>query len=246
MRTLQVLMPMGGLGSRFAKAGYKTPKPLINVDGRPMFLKAISSFDNIAAPKTFTFVIRQEHVDQFSIDRLITDALPGAIIVVIPKLTRGAAETALQAYPKLNPDDGLVVMDCDLYFESPAYDIIVNQGLTEDGIDGALVTFSSSDPRYSYAETNKEGDVTRTAEKDPISNKALIGAYFFSRADSFKRAADELLSIPISDTMQEYYMSLVYNSLLRDNLVIKAAPSEVFHSFGTPEELNVYRGANNE
>ena len=33
---MNVLIPMAGAGSRFEKAGYTFPKPLIEVNGKPM------------------------------------------------------------------------------------------------------------------------------------------------------------------------------------------------------------------
>src|SRR5438045_3523220 len=141
-KTLQILMPMGGLGSRFSKAGFVTPKPLIPVDGVPMFRKAIASFEGIEAPKTFTFVIRQEHVDQYKLDELIKDALSEAVVVVIPELTRGAAETALLGCTKLKMDEPAVIMDCDFIFKSQAYEQMVTDVLEgRSEIAGGLLTF---------------------------------------------------------------------------------------------------------
>src|SRR5258708_5956131 len=128
---LQVLMPLSGLGSRFAKAGFELPKPLIPVDGKPMFLKALESIDDIDADKSVFFVIRQEHVDTQSLDSLIKQALPEANLIVIPQMTRGAAETALAAKDRLSPSEGLIVMDCDLWFKSKSYNQMV-----EDSIKG--------------------------------------------------------------------------------------------------------------
>ncbi|HSX29838.1 MAG TPA: hypothetical protein VLE73_04750 [Candidatus Saccharimonadales bacterium] len=55
MRDLHIIMPMAGAGSRFAKAGFTTPKPLIQVDGKPMFMKALSALEPIKANKHYTY-----------------------------------------------------------------------------------------------------------------------------------------------------------------------------------------------
>jgi NDP-sugar pyrophosphorylase family protein len=242
-KMLQILMPMGGLGSRFSKEGFVTPKPLIPVDGVPMFRRAIASFDGIEAPKTFTFVIRQEHVDHYKLDELITQALPEAVVVVIPELTRGAAETAAMAYPRLSPDDPVVIMDCDFAFTSQAYAQMVTDVLAgKSEVGGGLLTFESQDPRYSYAATGPDGYVTRTAEKQVISSHAIWGAYFFTAARTFADATEELMRRPLSETMKEYYISFVYGLLLERGEKILSAPVDEFHSFGTPEELDAYVG----
>ncbi len=242
-KKLQILMPMGGLGSRFTKAGFTTPKPLIPIDGQAMFLKAISSFDHIEADKTFTFVIRQEHVDAYELDKLITDALPVANVVIIPELTRGAAETALMAYSQLTPGDPVVIMDCDFWFSSEGYNKMATDVLSgQSDIAAGLLTFNSDNPRYSYAETDEDGYVIRTAEKQVISNNAIWGAYFFAKAETFAKGTEELLKQPLSDVMKEYYISFVYNIILRDGGKVLTAPVDEFHSFGTPEELEEYVG----
>ena len=235
-------MPMAGAGSRFASAGFKLPKPLISVDDQPMFRKALSSIASIQADKDYFFVIRQEHVDTQKLDVLIKEALPAANIIVIPKLTDGAAETALAAKAVLNPDDGLIVMDCDLWFTSKSYNDMVTDSLngTSD-TSGGLLTFTSDNPRYSFAKFGEDNIVTETAEKRVISNHAITGAYFFATAKTFTRAAEKLLSQPLSEKMPEYYISFLYNILIDEGNKIQAASVDEFESFGTPEELAAYQ-----
>jgi dTDP-glucose pyrophosphorylase len=242
MKTLQILMPMGGLGSRFKNAGFSLPKPLIEVDGMPMFLKAASSLDGLAADKTMTFVIRQDSVDEQQLDQLIAKAFPKAQITVIPKLTRGAAETALAAQDSLSPNDPLIVMDCDLFFHSESYNRLVQDVLdgTSDAA-GGLLTFTADNPRYSYAKFDTDSVVTETAEKNPISEHAITGAYFFATAGEFIHATETLMQKPISPEMPEYYMSLLYNILIDEGKKIIATFVDEFASFGTPEELAAYQ-----
>lgn len=240
-RILQILMPMAGLGSRFQKAGFTTPKPLLEVDGMPMFRKALTSFNRIGGEKRFIFVIRQEHVDGLGLDSLITNALPEAIVKIIPKMTRGAVETSLMAEKLLDPDNPLVIMDCDIWFESREYDIMINAVLSGTShVGGGVLTFESKNPRYSYAETDMEGNVIRTAEKQVISNSALAGGYFFASAKIFIDSAKELLEEPLGSSMPEYYVSILYNNILKNGRIIKAVGVDKFNSFGTPEELNAY------
>lgn len=236
-------MPMGGLGSRFAKAGFTTPKPLVPVDGRPMFRKALSSLDGISAPKRFTIVIRQEHADQYQLDKMITEALPGARVVVIPKVTGGAAETVLAATDGLDRDAGLVSIDCDFWFASKAYDQMVEETLADRlDISAGLLTFETTDPRYSFAAVGPDSFVTRTAEKVAISDRGIWGAYFFRRVSSFEEVARQLLMKPLGEDLKEYYISPLFNMILGRGEKVKAAMVEEFSSFGTPEELDRYVG----
>lgn len=235
-------MPMAGAGSRFAAAGFTTPKPLIDVDGMPMFLKAASSLDNISAEKKFIFIIRQEHVDTQNLDQLIKEALPEVEIVVLPEITRGAAETAMQSQLLLNPGDPVIVMDCDLWFKSASYDEMVSSVIEgNNDITGGVLTFAADNPRYSYARIGENNIVTETAEKRVISEHAITGAYFFAAASEFVQAAEQLLSQPVSDELPEYYLSLLYNILIDEGKKIQAAYVDEFASFGTPEELEAYQ-----
>src|SRR5581483_4559397 len=191
-RALHIVMPMAGRGSRFANAGFKTPKPMIEVDGQPMFLKALSSIDNIDTEKRFTIVVRQEHEDQYHISALLKGALPSANIVITNEEPTGAVVDALRARPFLKDDEGVIVMDCDLWFSSKSYTDMVKASLNDESdIDGGLLTFKADSPRYSYALIGPDGLVTRTAEKVVISDSAITGAYFFARADIFTKSADE-------------------------------------------------------
>jgi UDP-N-acetylglucosamine diphosphorylase / glucose-1-phosphate thymidylyltransferase / UDP-N-acetylgalactosamine diphosphorylase / glucosamine-1-phosphate N-acetyltransferase / galactosamine-1-phosphate N-acetyltransferase len=246
MRKLQILMPMAGLGSRFAKVGITTPKPLIMVDGLPMFQKALTSFAGIKAEKRFLFVIRQEHADSQKLDRLILDHQPDAEVVIIPEMTRGAAETALLSEPKLDPDEGLVVMDCDIWFNSQGYNQMVDETMAgKRQIEAGLLTFAADNPRYSYAEVGEGGMVTRTAEKQVISPRAILGGYFFAAAKAFTQAAKTLLKEPLSESMPEYYISYLYNIILAGGGKVQAAGVDEFESFGTPEELAEYEKRQN-
>ncbi len=244
MRKLQILIPMAGAGSRFANAGFTTPKPLIDVDGMAMFLKAISSIEQIPAEKEFLFVIRQEHVLTQKLDKLIKKALKTAKVIVIPELTRGAAETALAAKEYLDKEAGLIVMDCDLWFNSKSYNKMVEESLSDTAEHhGGLLTFEADNPRYSYAKFDKNHIVTQTAEKVVISNHAITGAYFFSTAKEFIQAAEKLLQQPLTEKMPEYYISFLYNIIINEGKKIKAAFVDEFASFGTPEELEAYQAS---
>lgn len=239
MRSLHIIMPMAGEGSRFRDAGWATPKPLIVLNGKPLFLRAIESVKVDGAPMKYSFIVRQEHIERYGVDKGIRNVIPEAMIYSVDKTTRGAVETCLKAEEGISDDDAVVVMDCDLEFMSKKYTEIIKRVLetpTDEARGGALVSFESSLPKYSYAEVGGDGLVRRTAEKEPISTHALCGAYFFSTGREFKRAAHRLLDEPVM-LKPEFYVSLLYNYILKDGSPVELAPMEVYRSYGTPEEL---------
>ncbi len=236
-------MPMAGLGSRFADAGIITPKPLIQVDGMPMFLKALSSIKDIEAKKSYIFVIQEKHDIEQGLEGLITSALPEAKVIKLPSVTRGAAETALMAREYIDLNAGTIVMDCDLWFQSNDYNELVSKSLDNpELVSGVLLTFKATSPRYSYAEVDDNGYVTNTAEKKVISDNAITGAYYFSTGKLFLSTAERLLQSNLSLDVPEYYLSSMYNILLADNHKISLAMVDTHESFGTPEELANYEG----
>lgn len=242
MRTLHIIMPMAGEGSRFLNKGWNTPKPLIDLHGIPLFKHALSSISDNNIPKKYSFIVRYEHIDKYGIDKGIKEFLPEANIFSVERTTRGAVETCLVAESAIADDDGIIVMDCDLEFRSKRFMEIIKNYLNKP-IDitngGALVSFESQEPRYSYAAIDKEGNVTRTAEKEVISSHALCGAYFFASGRRFKQVAHQLLDEP-EFKKPEFYVSLLYNYLLERGEKVQLATMEKYYSYGTPEELSRY------
>lgn len=242
MRPLHIIMPMAGEGSRFLKEGWTTPKPLILLKGEPLFKHAISSVHIEGVPMKYSFIVRQEHIDKYQIDRNIRSFLPEANVFSVLKTTRGAVETCLMAESAIAADDGIVVMDCDLEFRSKAYTDGIHRILSqsaEDADGGMLVSFESDQPKYSYAEIDAHNRVVRTAEKEVISNHALCGAYFFSTGRGFLAVAHRLLNEK-NFSKPEFYVSLLYNYLLEKGETVMLAEMEEYYSYGTPEELKRY------
>lgn len=244
MKTLQILMPMGGLGQRFRDQGYDTPKPLIEVDGVAMFQKALAAYDDYPGDKRHLFVIRKDTDEEYALADRIRSLLPDAQIIVLTHNTGGAVETCLIAEEMIDPELPLVIMDCDITFDAPLYFEKMKEAVDEAKFDGLLLSFTSSDPRYSFAEVNEEGIVTRTAEKVAISDNALMGAYFFTKAATFLDAAHTLVERQLGEEMKEYYVSLIYNILIDTGRRVGLAKGS-FTSFGTPEELQAYLGNGN-
>lgn len=242
MRKLHIVMPMAGEGNRFRREGWTTPKPLIELNGLPLFKHAISSVSADEIEMKYSFIVRKEHIAEYKIDEGILSFQKDANIFSVSKTTRGAVETCLVAESAIADDDAVIVMDCDLEFRSKKFIEIIKEILKQPANiaeGGALVSFESNEPRYSYAELNDEGFVIRTAEKEVISNHALCGAYFFSTGRRFKQIAHQLLDEP-EFKKPEYYVSLLYNYLLADGEKVRLATMEEYYSYGTPEELKRY------
>ncbi len=242
LRPLHIVMPMAGEGSRFLKEGWTTPKPLIQLHGIPLFKRAIGSVQTDGVQMKYSFIVRQNHIDEYGIDKGILSFLPKAKIFSVQQTTRGAVETCLMAESVIDDNDAVVVMDCDLEFRSKQFIELIKAALAKSGdtaAGGALVSFESDSPKYSYAQIDEHNVVIRTAEKEVISNHALCGAYFFSSGQRFKQVAHQLMNEQ-NFAKPEYYVSLLYNYLIAAGEIVYLAPMEEYYSYGTPEELKRY------
>jgi NDP-sugar pyrophosphorylase family protein len=225
---INILLLMAGKGERFKKAGLSTPKPFIEVNGRPMFLNAAESiFRRLKQPVRFIVAARIEHAPL--IKAALKDFSKPFEIHFLNQATRGPLETAVQVVKAENILGPLFILDCDFLFDSPDYFSRIATG----GIDGAVVYFKSTSPRYSYARL-KGREVLETAEKIVLSDCALAGCYFFSSAKIFAQKAQEALD---QDMQAEPYIAPLYNSLIKDGYKIEGFPVSRYVSFGTPEEL---------
>ena len=120
-----MVMPMAGEGSRFLKEGWNTPKPLIELHGVPLFKRAIGSVAIEGVEMKYSFIVRQNHIDDYGIDASIKAILPDANIFAVQKTTRGAVETCLMAESAIADDDAVIVMDCDLEFRSLQFEAMM-------------------------------------------------------------------------------------------------------------------------
>lgn len=233
MTTPTILMPMAGAGQRFRDAGEHSPKPLVPVFGTPMFSLATQSLRTRFAGAPVICVIQAAHDREYDLAARLRATLPDVTVAIVPGLTGGSLETCLAAEVLAAPDSPLVVMDCDLTFRSGAY---CDRLAAMTNTAGLLLSFHSRAPRYSYAAI-RDGRVVRTAEKDPISDHALIGAYGFASASLFFRVARSIVSRDHRVGGGEFYVSAAYNDLIAEGLTVRLEDADAYFSFGTPEEL---------
>lgn len=246
MRKLHCILPMAGRGSRFAKAGFTLPKPLIPVDGQPMFQKAFATLKRIDVEQRYTVILRKEHIQKYSLDSLIKEALPSVNILVTDEQPKGALCDAYRARPFIGSDEGILIMDCDIAFKSTEFASAIRANLA--GLldtDAAVMIFKADRPLYTYAQIDETGQIITTAEKKVISPHAIAGGHYFSNLKIFDTAAQAVLARPLDEQHPEYYVSYMYNEILNTGGRITSWPGE-FTSFGTPQELAEYETAKKE
>lgn len=233
-----LLLPMSGLGSRFKEAGYLLPKPLIDVNGKPMIQRVV---ENINIEARHIFLVLKEHYDNFNLH----EVLPGICgnnpceIVVVESLTEGAACTCLLAEEFINNGDGLLVANSDQIVNGWDPEIFFETMESEDA-DGGIVTFTAHDSKWSFAKVEEGTNIiTEVAEKNPISDKATVGVYWFRTGESFVKGATQMISKNIR-TNGEFYLCPTFNELIADGAKIVDYPVDGMHGVGTPSDLTAY------
>ena len=230
--SLHLIMPMAGGGSRFSEQGFSWPKPLIPINGYPFFHWAAQSAARFMELKSIVFVVLKEHVERFGLDDAIRRFYPKARIEVLDQVLDGAVLTCLEGVKHIDDQAPVLFNDCDHIFTCREFYGFCAAGKFE-GVDGALLTFTSSDPKFSFVELDGVGHVLRTVEKEAVSDQAICGAYYFRGREVFERAAGAYLP---ECPYKEYFVSGVYNVLARQGALIKCFKVDMHLPFGTPEE----------
>ena len=232
--SIHLIMPMGGSGSRFSERGFSQPKPLIPINNRPFFYWATESVNKFTKLCSLTFVVLKEHVERFDIDKSIRQYYPDAYLCILEHVLNGAVLTCLEGVNTIKDTNPILFNDCDHIFTCREFYAFCKAGRF-DNVDGALLSFTSNDPKYSYLEINDAGQIIRTAEKEAVSNQAVCGAYYFRNRIVFKQAADVYLN---ECTYEEYFVSGVYNIMVRQGAKIRCFTVDMHLPFGTPEEYD--------
>lgn len=233
---LNVLIPMAGAGSRFEKAGYTFPKPLIDVNGKPMIQVVVEGL-NIDA--NYIYIVQKSHRQKYNLDTLLNLITPGCSVIEIDGITDGAARTTLYAKDLINNDNPLIITNSDQFIEWDSLEFMYTT--KEKKADGAIVTFEATHPKWSFARVNSDGLITEVAEKNPISNHATAGIYYWKHGSDYVRSAESMINKNIR-TNNEFYVCPTYNELVQEGkcLLNYSIPAENMWGLGTPEDLNYY------
>jgi len=189
-------------------------------------------------PDRFIFIVRKEHVEKYSVDSLLRLIAPGCIVIPISEVTQGAACTVLLAKQYINNEDDLIIANSDQYVDIDFNDYV--DFSKKSGSDGTILTFYSTHPKWSFARLDENGNVMEVAEKKPISDKATVGIYYFTKGKDFCEAAERMIEKDIR-VNNEFYVCPVYNEMILQNKIIKIYHMERgMYGLGTPEDLDEF------
>ena len=233
-KKMNVLIPMAGNGSRFAQAGYTFPKPLIEVHGKPMIQVVV---ENLAVEANYIFVVQKLHREKYNLNSMLSLICPGCKIVEVDSVTEGAACTVLLAKDFIDNDEPLVIANSDQFIEWNSLEFFYK--MNEQNLDAGIVSFRATHPKWSYAKVDEGGFVTEVAEKNPISDIATVGVYYWKQGKDFVKYAESMIVKDIR-VNNEFYVCPVFNEAISDGFKIKTFDVPKMWGIGTPEDLNYF------
>eukprot|EP01116_Phalansterium_solitarium_P000254 TRINITY_DN10156_c0_g1_i1.p1 TRINITY_DN10156_c0_g1~~TRINITY_DN10156_c0_g1_i1.p1 ORF type:complete len:248 (-),score=60.21 TRINITY_DN10156_c0_g1_i1:103-846(-) len=236
-KQVNVVIPMAGAGSRFAKAGYKDPKPLIDVRGKPMIQVVM---ENLHVKNVrFIFIVQKDHYAAYNLGERLPQLAPDCVILQTDGVTEGPACSVLLAKEYINNENPLFMANSDQYLEWNAQEFI--DEMLQPGVDGGLSVFlmTAPDNKWSFAKADENGFVVDVAEKKKISDYATTGIYFWTRGKDFVRQAESMIAKNIR-VNNEFYVAPVYNEALNEGQKIKISVCKKFWGLGVPEDLDFY------
>jgi NDP-sugar pyrophosphorylase family protein len=241
---MQVVIPMSGTGERFKNAGYRQPKPLLPVAGRPVIAHLLDKF-----PKhwSFVFICNQDHLRTTPLRAVLKKLAPKGQIVSIAPHKRGPVHAVLEAASAIQDREPTIINYCDFSFvwDSDHFE----QFVSRSRCDGAVLCYRGFHPQYLrptlYAYCREEnGQILEIKEKghftpDRRQEFASSGSYYFRTGALAKRFCRETIRRDLSMN-GEYYMSLVYNPMIEAGLNVRVYEIPQFLQWGTPEDLEDY------
>ena len=228
---MNVLIPMAGAGSRFEKAGYTFPKPLIDVRGKPMIQWVV---DNLNVEAKYIFIVQQSHFKKYNLKETLSNFCPNNEIIQIDGITEGAACTTLLAKQYIDKDEPLIIANSDQFVEWDSDEFIYSCNAGD--LDANILTFNSTHPKWSYAKLNDLGFVTEVAEKKPISDLATVGIYYWRKGSDYVKYAEQMIDKNIR-VNSEFYVCPVFNEAIQDNKKVRTYNIDKMWGLGTPEDL---------
>ena len=231
---LNVLIPMAGAGSRFANAGYTFPKPLIEVHGKPMIQVVV---ENLNIEANYIYIVQAEHYEKYNLKYLLNLITPGCTIIQTEGLTEGAACTTLLAREYIDNDEPLLIANSDQFVEWDSNEVLY--AFTTDQIDGGIVTFKNTHPKWSFAKIGEDGFVCEVAEKKPISDNATVGIYYWKHGVDYVASVDSMIKKNIR-TNGEFYVAPAFNEAIQAGMKIRMKQINRMWGLGTPEDLEVF------
>jgi NDP-sugar pyrophosphorylase family protein len=245
MDNIQLIIPMSGVGRRFIDSGYYEPKPLIEVDGKTMIEHVLNLFPGV---NDITFICNKKHLETTNMRQVLLTLRPDSKIVEVgDDLKKGPVYAISESFDFIDDKKEIIISYCD-YSSVWNFDEFLKIREKYDGIipcyTGFLPHMLGTD-NYAFCKV-VDGYVSEVKEKEPFTDNkmneyASNGTYYFKSGEVVKKYFKEIISLDIN-VNGEYYVSLVYNLLIRDGSKVGIFEIDKMLQWGTPYDLEIYKG----
>lgn len=245
---MNVIIPLGGLGTRFQKEGYLTRcKPFVPVLGKEMILWVLESL-TLQTDDTLVIIFNPSYM---SIGNFMQEVVgvryPDCKFVELPGPTRGAAETVLiglRALDETARKRPTLLADGDTFYTAD----IVSRFREVASTRNAVFCFHDTQPKpiYSYITLDEADDILEVKEKIKISDWANSGCYCFKDGEQLASECEALIEANTKQASQdgigEFYTSGVIAAMLAKKEPFRALKLEVsdIHVLGTPAQVEEF------
>ena len=236
---INVIMPCGGAGTRFQKAGYELPKHLLEVDHCPMYGAVFSNILNNtqqARQLRFHLIFNKEQYKQYNSQHYI---MPTNVHIYTPDVpTKNAPEAVLLCKDNIPQDEEVVTWNCDqLVLDLNWFDNAIHY-YRKNNADGGILSFIENNPKWSFVKINGR-KVIQVAEKQPISEIATVGCYYFKTYNILENALRTMMNKNVT-VNGEFYTAPCYNEMLLDGLSVYYYMINEMIPLGTPVDYEYY------
>ena len=235
---MNIVIPMAGDSKIFKDAGFKYNKNFTEINHKPLFQRVFDSAKKIGEGN-FIFVVSKEDAQKFHINKSLKLLAPNCRVIVAQGQTAGAACSVLLAAEFIDNDDELIIFNGDQVLDCDLKNIL--KKFRAENWDGGIITFESIHPRWSFVRLDENNFVIETAEKDPISNHATAGFYYFKHGKDFVASVKQMIHKD-ANVNGFYYVCPAYNEMIIRQKIIGHVEidGKLYYPLTTPKEVDEY------
>jgi len=241
-------MPMAGEGKRFKDAGYKVPKPLIDINGEPMFVRSAKCMPEA---DLWIFLVKEELLENGLIEKKINQNFKNSKIIPIKEKTDGQASTCFLAKKYLEKNDQIFISSCDNYFEINKENFFN----TSNKCDVLILTTNANKTHlkntelFGWVKKNNYGSFDISCKKQVSSNpevdRVIVGSFFFKNLNFFEKSIQALFNKK-KKINNEYYLDMAIIEAINLGFVVDEIIVKNYISWGSYEELEKFKEKNNK
>lgn len=253
LKEMNILIPMAGEGSRFAREGYAISKPLIpTYDKRsgnalPMVVCAVLDLPGVAKDGSNVIFVDRAFHKAGGAEAEIGKYFPRARFLTVDSLTEGQASTCLLAKDFIDNDDELLIAGCDngMEFDGEKFNALRKTA------DVLVFTYRhnpavlKNPDAYGWMIADSGDNVVGTSIKkaisdNPMNDHAVVATFWFRRGKIFVEAAEKMIAE--NDRINnEFYVDQAIRHVLELGGKAKVFEIERYIGWGVPADYELYQ-----